>query len=382
MNAIWLKIGKILGSFACLPFDFSLCCGVDTKTLLLAMERLVSTPVQEPRKHCRAGSGSLKHQSLSFLHAQTNTDYRGNEFRTDFAKLNTFRYQIPWVPFGACTATAPPNKLLRIRQGLGIAVNALSLIEPINRANLFFGATVIKGGADGQGDLDWLIPHSNKGRDYNQSEIPPTIIYVDSKPLAHKIAIYLQSLLPPITFNRPILENRWNFDPRSRSERVVAVYHALLSHTMKEYTRADWGAGFTRVLVATSAWGMGIDNPFVQRVIQWKAKELENLNTLIQRFGRCARGPCIQGVCMLYYEKDCVGVRTVPPKPTPGARKRNADGVPKAQTNAEQRRGLLEIGLYRYINTQSNATSNAGTSNAHKNRIHCRRRVILGYYAD
>ena len=115
--------------------------------------------------------------------------------------MDTFRFQIPGVPFGACTATAHPEKLACIRCGLGISDSALSIIEPINRSNLFYMVVKIKGSiVQGQGDLEWLIPPCRyKGREYDQLEIPPTIIYVDSKPMAHKLAYYLQSLLPPVT---------------------------------------------------------------------------------------------------------------------------------------------------------------------------------------
>ncbi|KAF8462533.1 hypothetical protein BDZ91DRAFT_826880 [Kalaharituber pfeilii] len=206
----------------------------------------------------------------------------------DFSKLDTFRYKIPGVPFGMYTATATPEKLKRIRKGLGIQKTAISIMEPINRTNLFFAAREIREGGDieGAGDLDSLIPPcKDQGREYDQREIPLTIIYVDDKLLAHKIVQHLQSLLPPIINNRPEPENRWVFDPRSRAEKIVTVYHATLSAVMKEYTQADWRAGVTRILVATSVWGMGINNKHVHRVIQWKAKDMNNLDTLIQRFG-------------------------------------------------------------------------------------------------
>ncbi|KAF8457344.1 P-loop containing nucleoside triphosphate hydrolase protein [Kalaharituber pfeilii] len=291
----------------------------------------------------------------------------GNDFRTDFSKLDTFRYKIPGVPFGMCTATATPEKLKRIRKGLGIQKTAISIVEPINRTNLFFAAREIRGGGDieGAGDLDFLIPPcKDQGREYDQREIPPTIIYVDDKLLAHKIVQHLQSLLPPITNNRPEPENRWDFDPRSRAEKIVTVYHATLSAVMKEYTQADWRAGVTRILVATSAWGMGINDKHVHRVIQWKAKDMNNLDTLIQRFGRCARDSTIQGFCLLFYEKDCFGDRLISPTP----RKRTADGEPKERRTPAEIRGTMETGLYRFINTP-------GT-------IKCRRKIILGHYAD
>ena len=46
---------------------------------------------------------------------------------------------------------------------------------------------------------------------------------------------------------------------------------------------------------------------------------LANLDDLIQRFGRCARNPILQGVCILYYEKDCLGDRLSPATVPTGA---------------------------------------------------------------
>lgn len=120
---------------------------------------------------------------------------------------------------------------------------------------------------------------------------------------------------------------------------------------------------------------MGIDDRHVERVIQWKAKPLNNLDTLMQRFGRCARDNT-QGLCLLYYEKDCLGDRVLPQEGNkgPSSRKRTRDPV---SHSADEKRGLMESGLYRYINAPKSASSNGNTGT-----IGCRRKIILGYYAD
>ena len=124
---------------------------------------------------------------------------------------------------------------------------------------------------------------------------------------------------------------------------------------------------------------MGIDDQHVQRVIQWKAKSLGNLDTLIQRFGRCARDPNIQGLCILYYEKDCAVERVSPPQgnKVPACLKRKANGGLKTSSTAVEKRGRMESGLYRFINPLASTTSNGNTGT-----ISCRRKIILGYYAD
>ena len=90
---------------------------------------------------------------------------------------------------------------------------------------------------------------------------------------------------------RPPRPSMWDGDPRSESEKIVVLYHGGLSSVMKKYTQNDWREGKTRILVATSAWGMGVNDSHVERVLQWRCKNLECLDTLIQRFGRCARNP-------------------------------------------------------------------------------------------
>ncbi|RPB18405.1 hypothetical protein L211DRAFT_764423, partial [Terfezia boudieri ATCC MYA-4762] len=64
--------------------------------------------------------------------------------------------------------------------------------------------------------------------------------------------------------------------------------------------------GDTRIMVATSAWGMGINDSHVERVIQWRVGAIPTLDTLIQHFGRCARNPLLQGVCIAFVEQSCV----------------------------------------------------------------------------
>ena len=146
---------------------------------------------------------------------------------------------------------------------------------------------------------------------------------------------------------------------------------------MKEYIRLNWRSGQARISVATSARRMGIDDPNVEHVIQWKAKPLGNLDTLIQRFGRCACNPTIQGVCILYHEEDCLGDREVLPAGAVSGIKRSSDGESKKRATADQHRGQMETGLYTYINAGENSKSNGYTS-----AVSCRRKIILGYYAD
>ena len=98
----------------------------------------------------------------------------------------------------------------------------------------------------------------------------------------------------------------------------------------------------------------------------------------MQRFGRCARDLNTQGLCLLYYEKDCLGDRVLPQEGNKGpASRKRTKGSQKVAHSADEKRGLIDSGLYRYINPPINTSSNSNTGS-----IGCRRKIILGYYAD
>ncbi|RPB20181.1 hypothetical protein L211DRAFT_792736, partial [Terfezia boudieri ATCC MYA-4762] len=181
-------------------------------------------------------------------------------FRTDFARLDTLRFVLGLnIPFGACTATAIPEKLRLIRAGLGIHADVISIVEPVNRFNLHYSVKKIQGAENGEEDLGHLIPEIDPlvaSVEDIVSKIPSTIIYVDSITLGLSVATTLRTWLPPWTLIRPPHPKEWDAD---------------------QYCHA----GVTRILVATSAWGMGVHDPGVARVIQWKVKNLGNLDALI-----------------------------------------------------------------------------------------------------
>jgi ATP-dependent DNA helicase RecQ len=95
---------------------------------------------------------------------------------------------------------------------------------------------------------------------------------------------------------------QYGFDVRSLAESIIAVYYADFSTTLKQCIHQQFVTGEARILVATTAYGVGIDIPHIQRVIQWGMMKLDDLDDLVQRFGRCVQSRNVQGLCILYYE--------------------------------------------------------------------------------
>ncbi|KAF8416863.1 hypothetical protein EV426DRAFT_540983 [Tirmania nivea] len=248
---------------------------------------------------------------------------------------------------------------MAIRENLGFIKSSIKIIEKINHPNLFLSIQVIEGSGFEDKDLDFLIPENFT----EASSVPKTIIYIDQKKMAPKIVIILRYMLPAAIRIKPPRLIVWNGDPRSAAEILIPTYHASLSDSMKAYIEQDWKAGRARIMVASSAWDLGIDDSDVERVIQWRVKHLANLDTVIQRFGRADRDKSIQGACLLFTEARFIGIRSVTTKPT----KRGASEPKKKRTPDELRRDM-EDGLYKFLNTPGS--------------IKYRRKVILGYYGD
>ncbi|KAG0010783.1 ATP-dependent DNA helicase sgs1, partial [Podila clonocystis] len=85
----------------------------------------------------------------------------------------------------------------------------------------------------------------------------------------------------------------------------IAAYHALFSDKCKEDILEDFRKGNILLLLATEAAGMGCDIDDVTRVIQFKCPK--NISCLVQRLGRAARSPQLQGVGILFAEKRSPG---------------------------------------------------------------------------
>lgn len=206
---------------------------------------------------------------------------RGLDFRKQYSKINTLRPYFPNILFLTFTATATTTKLAQIKDALCFRAGcSITIRETVNRKNLFYGVKEISGQGDEQQDLDFLIPIWGIAID----TIALTIIYCDKIEECLQVAKYLRRRLDRSYRRRPRIDNPLltaTTDVRSVAEKTIAVYFSDLSDRLKDYIQRDWRNGTTRILVSTSAWGMGIDDAHVLRVIQWKVSRLNCLDTLV-----------------------------------------------------------------------------------------------------
>ena len=114
--------------------------------------------------------------------------------------------------------------------------------------------------------------------------------------------------------------------------------------------RANFSVGKIRNLIATSAWGMGIDDPHFQRVIHWKAKG--NLDTFIQRFSRCEWDPNRQRLYLLYHGKDCREDRVVTPGGYKGLRSQKRTRYPNNTSSTGLQAGYNQGSVFYRIDIE------------------------------
>ncbi len=92
-------------------------------------------------------------------------------------------------------------------------------------------------------------------------------------------------------------------------QKVPAIfYHAGLTHADRMTRQEEWIANKTRVMVATNAFGMGIDKSDVRVVIHMDLPE--NLESYYQEAGRAGRDGKKSYAALVFHEADVTGLRS------------------------------------------------------------------------
>lgn len=211
----------------------------------------------------------------------------GHDFRPAFLKLGWLRDSFPEVPCMACTATATEKVIQDIRACLRFGDEVVCHKSSFNRKNIAYEvrykdslSITHKDGAIGD-LLDTIkSQHLKSSSNDNDNDSPCAgIVYVHKRADAGNIAEQI-----------------------TRSTGIqAAAYHAGLKDSLRSETQQLWTRGDVQVVVATVAFGMGIDLAHVRYVIHWcLAKSVEGF---YQESGRAGRDG-LESMSILYYSKD------------------------------------------------------------------------------
>ena len=160
----------------------------------------------------------------------------GHDFRVEYRQLHQIRNHsvLSQVPIVALTATAVPRVQNDIMQSLHLR-NPLIARQSFDRTNLKIEVHKKKGI---HAAMDPLLPKMA-----HQS----TIIYAPTRDQVKQISNFLSQKLPG----------------------TVEAYHAGLSHEERTRAHTNFLVGQTKVIVATVAFGLGIDKPDTRRVVHY-----------------------------------------------------------------------------------------------------------------
>ncbi len=237
----------------------------------------------------------------------------GHDFRPEYAALGQLRQRLPGVPFMALTATADDTTRLDIVRLLGLD-NPLIQVSSFDRPNIRYMLM------EKFKPLDQLLRYVQEQRGKSG------IIYCNSRAKVEDTAARLQS--------------------RGIS---AQAYHAGLENSVRAEVQEKFQRDDVQIVVATVAFGMGINKPNVRFVVHFDIPR--NIESYYQETGRAGRDGLPAEAMLFYDPADMAWLR------------RCLDEKPAGQLQDIERHKLNAMGAFAEAQT-------------------CRRLVLLNYFGE
>jgi len=200
--------------------------------------------------------GRVAHLAVDEAHCVSQW---GHDFRPDYLRLHELR-EIVGAPMVALTATATPAVLAEIEDRLALRAPVI-VRAGFDRPNLAFAVQALRGHAErlaalrAQLEDAGLLDRRGPGR---------ALVYCSTRKVTERVAGELRS-----------------------AGIGAGHYHAGRTSLARERTQRAFEAGRTRVLVATNAFGMGIDLPDIRLIVHFQTPG--SVEAYYQEAGRAGR---------------------------------------------------------------------------------------------
>ena len=237
----------------------------------------------------------------------------GHDFRPEYVALGQLRDRFPGVPIIALTATADPHTREDIREKMGLDT-APCFISSFDRPNIRLLV------------VEKHNPHSQLQRFLAAHQGEAGVIYCSTRKRTEEVAAHL------------------------RARGIAAdAYHAGLPAEQRGRVQEAFIFDQIQIVVATVAFGMGIDKTNVRFVVHWDLPQ--HLEGYYQEIGRSGRDGLPAEALLLFGWEDVPRVRAL------------------IQTGENEERVAVE---------QHKLSAMVGFTQAQN----CRRRVLLGYLGE
>ena len=190
----------------------------------------------------------------------------GYDFRPAYLKISEIRELLPTVPVLALTATATPEVVKDIQTKLGFREDSRIFRMSFERKNLDY---IVRNTESKQEELLHIL----------NSVSGSAIVYTRNRKRTREVAELLVN-----------------------NEITATFYHAGLNNDVKDQRQKSWLSGESRVMVATNAFGMGIDKPDVRLVIHVDLPD--SPEAYFQEAGRAGRDGQKAYAVLLYAKSD------------------------------------------------------------------------------
>ena len=237
----------------------------------------------------------------------------GHDFRPEYVALGQLRDRFPGVPIIALTATADPHTREDIREKMGLE-SASCFISSFDRPNIRLLV------------VEKHNPHAQLQRFLTAHQGEAGVIYCSTRKRTEEVAAHL------------------------RGRGIAAdAYHAGLPAEERERVQEAFIFDQIQIVVATVAFGMGIDKTNVRFVVHWDLPQ--HLEGYYQEIGRSGRDGLPAEALLLFGWEDVPRVRAL-----------IEAGENEERVAVEQHKLSAMVGF-----TQA---------------LSCRRRVLLGYLGE
>ncbi|WP_136255008.1 RecQ family ATP-dependent DNA helicase [Onishia niordana] len=181
----------------------------------------------------------------------------GHNFRPDYLKLPDYQRQFGIPQALLLTATATPRVIQDMRERFAIDAQDVTATG-FYRPNLDLAVMPVAAEQRARAMVDWLGPR------LSTSGPRPTIVYVTLQQSAERLTAYL-----------------------AKAGIEACAYHAGLPAETRDRVQQDFMGGRVNCIVATIAFGMGIDKADIRQVVHFDLpKSIENYSQEIGRAGR------------------------------------------------------------------------------------------------